>query len=551
MGKRILIVGGVAGGASCAARLRRMDEEAEIVLFERGEYISFANCGLPYYIGGVIAKREALLVQDTKTMNAWFNIDVFTKTEITAIQPEAKTVTALDLTTGESRTEAYDALVLSPGAAPIVPAVPGVDEANERLFTIRNIHDVDKLKSFMDATRPERAVIIGGGYIGLEMAENLVQKGLEVSIVQRRNQVLPPLDVEMAALVHAELRKKGVQLYLEKALAGFEEGGRVVRLADGSALEADLVILAAGVRPEGHLVSDCGLAVNERGAIIVDDQFHVAGAPDVYAIGDAVQVKDFVTGENVLIPLAGPANRMGRMCADIICGKNKHYKGTLGSSVVRVFDVVAATTGKNEKQLVLGQIPYQSIHLYPANHATYYPGASQMCLKVLYAPEDGRLLGAQCVGKSGMDKTIDVIATAMAGGMSVYDLADLELCYAPPFGTAKSPVNFAGYIAENILNGEPYFDDVAHIESLLDEGAFVLDVRGKKETEKVVMPSSMNIPLPQLRARIGEIPQGQTVYVSCMVGLRGHIACRILQANGFDVVNVGGGAKLYTQAKML
>lgn len=551
MGKRILIVGGVAGGASCAARLRRMDEEAEIVLFERGEYISFANCGLPYYIGGVIAKREALLVQDTKTMNAWFNIDVFTKTEITAIQPEAKTVTALDLTTGESRTEAYDALVLSPGAAPIVPAVPGVDEANERLFTIRNIHDVDKLKSFMDATRPERAVIIGGGYIGLEMAENLVQKGLEVSIVQRRNQVLPPLDVEMATLVHAELRKKGVQLYLEKALAGFEEGGRVVRLADGSALEADLVILAAGVRPEGHLVSDCGLAVNERGAIIVDDQFHVAGVPDVYAIGDAVQVKDFVTGENVLIPLAGPANRMGRMCADIICGKNKHYKGTLGSSVVRVFDVVAATTGKNEKQLVLGQIPYQSIHLYPANHATYYPGASQMCLKVLYAPEDGRLLGAQCVGKSGMDKTIDVIATAMAGGMSVYDLADLELCYAPPFGTAKSPVNFAGYIAENILNGEPYFDDVAHIESLLDEGAFVLDVRGKKETEKVVMPSSMNIPLPQLRARIGEIPQGQTIYVSCMVGLRGHIACRILQANGFDVVNVGGGAKLYTQAKML
>ena len=551
MGKRILIVGGVAGGASCAARLRRMDEEAEIVLFERGEYISFANCGLPYYIGGVIAKREALLVQDTKTMNAWFNIDVFTKTEITAIQPEAKTVTALDLTTGESRTEAYDALVLSPGAAPIVPAVPGVDEANERLFTIRNIHDVDKLKSFMDVTRPERAVITGGGYIGLEMAENLVQKGLEVSIVQRRNQVLPPLDVEMAALVHAELRKKGVQLYLEKALAGFEEGGRVVRLADGSALEADLVILAAGVRPEGHLVSDCGLAVNERGAIIVDDQFHVAGVPDVYAIGDAVQVKDFVTGENVLIPLAGPANRMGRMCADIICGKNKHYKGTLGSSVVRVFDVVAATTGKNEKQLVLGQIPYQSIHLYPANHATYYPGASQMCLKVLYAPEDGRLLGAQCVGKSGMDKTIDVIATAMAGGMSVYDLADLELCYAPPFGTAKSPVNFAGYIAENILNGEPYFDDVAHIESLLDEGAFVLDVRGKKETEKVVMPSSMNIPLPQLRARIGEIPQGQTIYVSCMVGLRGHIACRILQANGFDVVNVGGGAKLYTQAKML
>ena len=551
MAKRILIVGGVAGGASCAARLRRLDEDAEIVLFERGEYISFANCGLPYYVGGVIPKREALLVQDPKTMKAWFNIDIYVQTEVTAIQPEQKTVTVLNRATGEVRSERYDVLVLSPGAEPVVPEVPGVDEACERLFTIRNVHDVDRLKTYMDNENPKRAVVIGGGYIGLEMAENLVQKGLNVSIVQRRNQVLAPLDVEMAALVHAELRKKGVHLYLEQPLAGFEDAGRVVRLSTGTTLEADLVVLAVGVRPESKLISDIGLATNKRGAIITDDQFHVAGAPDVYAIGDAVEVKNFVTGENVMIPLAGPANRMGRMCADIICGQDKHYKGTLGSSVVRVFDVSCANTGKNERQLKASGIPYQSIHLYPANHATYYPGASQLCLKVIYAPEDGRLLGAQCVGKAGVDKVIDVVATAIYAKMSVYDLQDLELCYAPPFGTAKSPLNFAGYIAENILRGEKYLDDAASIDTLLEQGAFVLDVRGKKETEKVPMPASLNISLPTLRANMDKLPKDEVIYVTCMVGIRGHIASRMLQANGCDVVTVGGGAKLYNQHKLV
>lgn len=551
MAKRILIVGGVAGGASCAARLRRMDEQAEIVLFERGEYISFANCGLPYYIGGVIPKREQLLVQDVKTMNAWFNLEIHTKTEVTAIHPAEKTVTVTDLTSGETREERYDALVLSPGASPIVPNLDGLDAARERIFTIRNIADVDALKGFMDAQAPKTAVVVGGGFIGLEMAENLVHKGLSVHLVEAADQVMTSLDPEMATLIAAELRKNGVQLTLGTGIQGFDNNGKTVVLADGSRIDTDLIVLAIGVRPESGLIKEAGLATNARGAIVVDDQFRVAGAEDVYAIGDAIETIDCIFGEKVQIPLAGPANRMGRMVADIICGKDKHYRGSLGSSIVRVFKVQAASTGKNEKQLRQMKVDYRSIHLYPANHATYYPGASQISLKVLYAPEDGKIYGAQAVGQDmGIDKTIDVIATAIAGNMSVYDLADVELCYAPPFNTAKSAVNYAGYIAENIANGEAYFDDVPHIEALLASGATVLDVRGKKEIEKVPLPSTIQIPLPELRKRISEVPNDRPIYVSCMIGLRGHIASRILQQNGIDAINIGGGAKLYTQSKL-
>ncbi len=551
MAKRILIVGGVAGGASCAARLRRMDEQAEIVLFERGEYISFANCGLPYYIGGVIPKREQLLVQDVKTMNAWFNLEIHTKTEVTAIHPAEKTVTVTDLTSGETREERYDALVLSPGASPIVPNLDGIDAARERIFTIRNIADVDALKGFMDAQAPKTAVVVGGGFIGLEMAENLVHKGLSVHLVEAADQVMTSLDPEMATLIAAELRKNGVQLTLGTGIQGFDNNGKTVVLADGSRIDTDLTVLAIGVRPESGLIKEAGLATNARGAIVVDDQFRVAGAEDVYAIGDAIETIDCIFGEKVQIPLAGPANRMGRMVADIICGKDKHYRGSLGSSIVRVFKVQAASTGKNEKQLRQMNVDYRSIHLYPANHATYYPGASQISLKVLYAPEDGKIYGAQAVGQDmGIDKTIDVIATAIAGNMSVYDLADVELCYAPPFNTAKSAVNYAGYIAENIANGEAYFDDVPHIEALLASGATVLDVRGKKEIEKVPLPSTIQIPLPELRKRISEVPNDRPIYVSCMIGLRGHIASRILQQNGIDAINIGGGAKLYTQSKL-
>lgn len=550
MAKRILIVGGVAGGASCAARLRRLDETAEIVLFERGEYISFANCGLPYYIGGVIPKREQLLVQDVKTMNAWFNLEIHTKAEVIAIQPEQKTVTVRYLRTGEERQERYDVLVLSPGASPIVPRLEGLEEARDRIFTIRNIADVDALKGFMDTTAPKTAVVVGGGFIGLEMAENLRHKGLDVHLVEAADQVMTALDLEMATLIAAELKKNGVKLSLGTAIQGFADAGKTVVLADGSRIATDLTVLAIGVRPESWLIKDAGLAVNERGAIVIDDQFRVAGAEDIYAIGDAVETTDRIFGEKTQIPLAGPANRMGRMVADIICGKDKHYKGSLGSSIVRVFKVQAASTGKNEKQLKQMGMDYRSIHLYPANHATYYPGASQISLKVLYAPEDGKLYGAQAVGQEGCDKTIDVIATAIAGDMSVYDLADVELCYAPPFNTAKSAVNYAGYIAENLRDGEAYFDDVAHIEGLVASGATVLDVRGKKEIEKVPLPSTLQIPLPELRKRLHEVPADGPVYVSCMVGLRGHIASRILQQNGIDAINVGGGAKLYTQSKL-
>ena len=550
MAKRILIVGGVAGGASCAARLRRLDEKAEIVLFERGEYISFANCGLPYYIGGVIPKREQLLVQDVKTMNAWFNLEIHTKAEVIAIQPEQKTVTVRYLRTGEERQERYDVLVLSPGASPIVPRLEGLEEARDRIFTIRNIADVDALKGFMDTTAPKTAVVVGGGFIGLEMAENLRHKGLDVHLVEAADQVMTALDPEMATLIAAELKKNGVKLSLGTAIQGFADAGKTVVLADGSRIATDLIVLAIGVRPESGLIKDAGLAVNERGAIVIDDQFRVAGAEDIYAIGDAVETTDRIFGEKTQIPLAGPANRMGRMVADIICGKDKHYKGSLGSSIVRVFKMQAAATGKNEKQLKQMGVDYRSIHLYPANHATYYPGASQISLKVLYAPEDGKLYGAQAVGQEGCDKTIDVIATAIAGDMSVYDLADVELCYAPPFNTAKSTVNYAGYIAENLRDGEAYFDDVAHIEGLVASGATVLDVRGKKEIEKVPLPSTLQIPLPELRKRLHEVPADGPVYVSCMVGLRGHIASRILQQNGIDAINVGGGAKLYTQSKL-
>lgn len=550
MAKRILIVGGVAGGASCAARLRRLDEKAEIVLFERGEYISFANCGLPYYIGGVIPKREQLLVQDVKTMNAWFNLEIHTKAEVIAIQPEQKTVTVRYLRTGEERQERYDVLVLSPGASPIVPRLEGLEEARDRIFTIRNIADVDALKGFMDTTAPKTAVVVGGGFIGLEMAENLRHKGLDIHLVEAADQVMTALDPEMATLIAAELKKNGVKLSLGTAIQGFADAGKTVVLADGSRIATDLTVLAIGVRPESGLIKDAGLAVNERGAIVIDDQFRVAGAEDIYAIGDAVETTDRIFGEKTQIPLAGPANRMGRMVADIICGKDKHYKGSLGSSIVRVFKMQAAATGKNEKQLKQMGVDYRSIHLYPANHATYYPGASQISLKVLYAPEDGKLYGAQAVGQEGCDKTIDVIATAIAGDMSVYDLTDVELCYAPPFNTAKSAVNYAGYIAENLRDGEAYFDDVAHIEGLVASGATVLDVRGKKEIEKVPLPSTLQIPLPELRKRLHEVPADGPVYVSCMVGLRGHIASRILQQNGIDAINVGGGAKLYTQSKL-
>lgn len=549
MAKRVLIVGGVAGGASCAARLRRLDEKVEIVMFERGAHISFANCGLPYYVGGEIKKRDALLVQSVEKMKSWFNIDTYVQTEVVGIDAAKKIVTVTDFTTGESRNEPYDVLVLSPGAAPYVPALEGLEAAKDRLFTVRNVNDVDHLKGFIDAKKPQTAVIAGGGYIGLEMAENLVRLGIKVHLVQRPNQLMKSLDIEMTAPLVDELRAHGVEIHLSNALDGFENDGRTVHLKDGTVIDADFTILAIGVRPDSKLAKDAGFATTDRGAIIVDDQFRVAGADDVYAIGDAIQVKDYIFGKDTYVPLAGPANRMGRMVADIICGQDKHYKGTLSSSVCRVFDTTCAATGKNVRQLnEMGIGDYQCIHLYPANHATYYPGASQMCLKVIYAKADGKLYGAQAVGRgAGIEKTIDVIATAIRGNLSVYDLQDLELCYAPPFGTAKAPVNFAGYIAENIANGENYLTNMDALDALVADGAVLLDVRTDREIQKVPMPATHHIPINVLRDRIDELPKDQPIYITCMIGLRGHIACRMLQAHGYTAINVAGGAKLYHQ----
>ncbi len=550
MSKRIIIVGGVAGGASCAARLRRLDETAEILLFERGEYISFANCGLPYYIGGVIPKRENLLVQSEETMSKWFNLQIFSQTEVLSIAKDEKTVEVKDLRTGESRTEKYDTLILSPGAAPIVPPLPGIEEAKGRLFTLRNIADVDAIKSFIDTQAPKRVAVVGGGFIGMEMVENLRHLQLEVHVVEATPQVMAPFDPEMVSLIHAELQKNNVNLHLGTALERFENEGRHLLLSDGTSLDVDCTILAIGVRPENSLIKNAGIAVGERGGILVDDQFKVIGAEDIYAIGDAIQVRDLIFQEPAQIPLAGPANRQGRMLADILSGKDKHYKGTLGSSIVRVFSLTAASTGKNEKQLKAMEVPYLSMHLYPANHAMYYPNGAQMSLKVLYAPEDGKIYGAQAIGAgNGIDKTIDIIATAIHAGLSVFELADLELCYAPPFSTAKAPVNFAGYIAENTANGEKYFDDILKIDEMADDNIYILNVSTKKEHEKDHLPNALNIPLHELRDHLDELPKDQPIYVHCFIGLRGHIASRILQNNGFDAINIAGGLKLYQQSK--
>lgn len=551
MSKRIIIVGGVAGGASCAARLRRLDETAEILLFERGEYISFANCGLPYYIGGVIPKREHLLVQSEETMSKWFNLQIFSQTEVVSVAPNEKTVIVKDLRTGSTRTEKYDTLVLSPGAAPIVPPLPGIDDAKERVFTLRNIADVDAIKSFIDTQAPKRIAVVGGGFIGMEMIENLRHLKLEVHLIEATGQVMAPFDPEMVTLMHAELMKNNVGLHFSTALERFEENGKRLCLSDGTTLDVDCTILAIGVRPESHLIQDAGIPVGKRGGILVDDQFKVIGAENIYAIGDAIEVRDLIFQEPTQIPLAGPANRQGRMLADILCGRDKHYKGTLGSSIVRIFTMTGACTGKNEKQLKAMNTPYLAMHLYPANHATYYPDGAQMSLKVLYAPETGKLYGAQAVGAGiGIDKTIDIIATAIHAGLSIYDLADLELCYAPPFSTAKAPVNFAGYIAENIANGEKYFDDIQQIDKLADEGIYILNVSTKKEHEKGHLPNAINIPLHELREHLDELPKNQPIYVHCAIGVRGHNACRILQNNGFDAINVAGGLKLYRQSKV-
>ena len=544
MGKKIIIVGGVAGGATTAARLRRLDEHAEIILFERGEYISFANCGLPYYIGGTISERDQLLVQTVEEMSEKFHLDIRNLTEVTKINREKKTIEAKNLRTGQIYEEAYDKLVLSPGASPIKPPIPGI-EAAESLFTLRNIPDTDKIKSFVDSKKPKKATVIGGGFIGIEMAENLCDLGIQVTIVEMSNQIMAPIDYEMAAILHSHLREKGVKLILEDGVAAFKENGKIVRLKSGKQIETDMIILAIGVKPENQLALSAGLKVAARGGIQVNEYLQTED-PDIYAIGDAIEVKDYINGQPTQIPLAWPANRQGRIVADHINGIQAKYNGTLGTSIAKVFDMTVAATGNNEKTLKRLGMPYEVIHVHPSSHAGYYPGSFPLSLKLIFEKETGKIYGAQAVSYDGADKRIDVIATAIKGGLTIFDLPDLELAYAPPYSSAKDPVNMAGYTATNVAMGLVETVQWYEINEIINNGGLLIDVREPMEREVGYIEGSVNIPLGQLRNHLAELPKDQTIYLTCQVGLRGYLGARVLMQHGFKVKNLDGGIKTYS-----
>ena len=551
---KIIIVGGVAGGASCAARLRRLDEKAQILMVERGPYVSYANCGLPYHVGGVIPEESSLLVATEQMFKGFFNVDVRTRCEVVGISPKDKTVQLKNHASGEVSTESYDKLVLSPGAAPIRPPLPGIDIPG--IFSVRTVPDARCIREWLDkgtaecagmntytglqtVTKPKRAVVVGGGFIGLEMVENLIHRGLEVTLIERLNQVMPPLDPEMARLVERYLVKHGVKLELNDGVAGFEraaDGSLAVLTASGKKHPADIVILAIGVKPETALAKLAGLELGQRGGIRVDDQMRTSNA-DIFAVGDAVEVKDFVTGQWTLIPLAGPANRQGRIVADVITGRNSRYRGTQGTSICQIFEGVIAQTGASEKVLTqLGDQDFEKLYLYVNSHAGYYPGAKMIAIKVLFRKSDGRLLGAQVLGEDGVPKRIDSFAMAIQAKLTIYDLEEAELSYAPPFGSAKDPVNFAGMVAANVLQGDM---PLCHWSSV--DGSFLLDVRNPQELAVESVPGAVNIPLPQLRSRLGELPRDQEILVICRSGGRAYFATRILLQNGFKARNLSGG----------
>jgi CoA-disulfide reductase len=544
MTKKIIIVGGVAGGATAAARLRRISEDVEIVLVERGEHISFANCGLPYYIGETIKDRSKLLVQTVKGMSGRFNLDIRNLSEVMSINPEKNSVMIKDLQSGEVYGESYDKLLLSPGARPIVPPIPGLSE-NTTLFTLRNIPDTDKIKNHVDNNNPKRAVVIGGGFIGIEMAENLVARGIEVTLIEMANQIMAPIDFEMASILHTHLKEKGVHLILENGVQSFIEQGKKVILSDGTEIPTDMTILSIGVRPENELAKTAGLELGERGGIVINEYLQTSNE-DIYAVGDAVEVVDYINGTKAMIPLAGPANRQGRIAANNMMGKNEKYQGTLGTSIAKVFDLTVAATGANEKTLKRLSVNYEVVHIHPSSHASYYPGAAPIALKVIFDKETGKIFGAQVVGADGVDKRIDVIATAIKGGLTVEDLTNLELSYAPPFSSAKDPVNMAGYVATNIMEGELEHIQWYQVDQIVSEGGLLIDVREPMEREFGFIEGSINISLNDLRTKLDEIPKDKTVYVSCQVGLRGYLASRILKNNGYHVKNVDGGWKTYS-----
>jgi len=540
MAKRILIVGGVAGGASAAARLRRLDETAEIIMFERGDYISFANCGLPYYIGGEIKDRDDLLLQTPESFKKRFNIEVRIRNEVTAIDPGKKQINVKNLSSGESYTESYDKLILSPGAEPVRPPIPGIN--SDRIFTLRNVPDTDLINDFIDKHKPKRAVIVGAGYIGLEMAENLRRRGTLVAVVEMVDQVLPVMDKEMTCFIQQELHKHNVALWLNDAVANFQpsDSRLMVGLKSGMELSCDIVILAMGVKPEVELARQAKLEIGETGGIKVNKQLQTSD-PDIYAIGDAIEVRNFALDNPTLIPLAGPANKQGRMVADNICGGNRHYNGTQGTSILKVFDLTVAMTGASEKALTKTNMEYEKLYMHPANHVSYYPGAEQMHVKILFTRPEGKILGAQIVGSRGVDRRIDILAVAIRAGMTVFDLQELELAYAPPYGSGKDVVNMAGFAASNILDG---IVDVVHWNQL-NKDDYILDVRSTGEFKKGNVPSSVNVPVDEIRNRFAELPKNTVINAYCVVGLRSYIACRILTQNGFIARNISGGYITY------
>ena len=542
---KVLIIGGVAGGATAAARLRRLDETAQIIVLERGGFVSYANCGLPYYIGGVIEDKSALTLQTPESFWQRFRIEVRVHNEVTAINPAAKTVTVKRLDDESVYTESYDKLILSPGAKPVRPALPGIE--NSRIFTLRTVEDTYRIREYLTHHKPKKAVVVGGGFIGLEMAENLVESGVQTCLLQRDDQVMPPLDYDMACEVHSYLRSKGIDLHLNETVTGFEEqsGQIITNLAGKESVKADFVVFAIGVTPETALAKAAGLKLGAREAIVVNQHMQTS-QPDIYAVGDAVEFTHFVTEQKTWIALAGPANKQGRIAADHICGRQSTFSGAQGSSVIKLFDMTVATTGLNEKSAQAAGIVYDKAVTYSASHATYYPGATNMTIKTLYSPAHGKILGAQIVGFDGVDKRIDVLATAIRAGMTAADLEELDLAYAPPYSSAKDPVNMAGFTIENVRSGLVKQHHWHDVEKLPRDGSVILlDTRTQAEFEQGHIADAVNIPLDILRERLSELDAAKEIYVNCYSGLRSYIACRILTQNGFSCSNLSGGYRFY------
>ncbi len=542
---KIVIIGGVAGGATAAARIRRLDEQAEIIVFERSGFISYANCGLPYYIGGTIEDENELTLQTPESFWKRFRVKMNVHHEVTAIHPDSKTVTVKNLENGKVFTESYDKLVLSPGAKPIKPSFDGVD--SDKIFTLRTVEDTLKIKKHVDEHRPKSVVVVGGGFVGIEVAENLRELGIDVTLVEAADQLMAPFDRDMASFIHAEILKNGVHLMLDTMVEGCADTacGIDVKLKKAPTLHSDMVVMAIGVAPETTLAKDAGIELGIKGSIVVNDKMETS-VSDVYAVGDAVQIRNFVTGENTLISLAGPANKQGRIAADNICGGDSHYTGGQGSSVIKIFDMTAAVTGINERTAKVLGIAIDKVILSPMSHAGYYPGGKLMTLKVLFEKGTFRLLGAQIVGFEGVDKRIDVLATAIRAGMKAYDLTELDLAYAPPYSSAKDPVNMAGFIIENIKNGmvkQWYYEDC---ETLPRDGSItLLDTRTPMEYSMGHAEGFINIPVDELREHIDKLDKSKPVYVICQSGLRSYIASRILMGNGFDAYNFAGGFRFY------